>query len=73
MVACFHEPTCGGDDITVSVAPALHLEPYGGFTVVVACFHEPTCGGYDITVSVAPAPQLEPYGNSQYSSGCLLS
>ncbi len=27
MVACCHEPTCGGDDITVSVAPAPQLEP----------------------------------------------
>ncbi len=27
LVACCHEPTCGGDDITVSVAPAPKLEP----------------------------------------------
>jgi hypothetical protein len=64
MVACCHEPTCRGDDITVSVVPDPQLEPYGGFTAVVACCYEPTCGGYDITVSVAPAPQLEPYGGS---------
>jgi hypothetical protein len=30
VVACCHEPTCGGDDITVSVAPAPQLEPYEG-------------------------------------------
>ncbi len=71
MVACWHEPTCGGDDITVSVAPAPQLEPYGGSQQWLPAYMNPHVEVITSQYLLPQPPSLNPM--EVHSSGCLVS